>query len=312
MTGNLFDLVAVGHIVGETIHYPDRTIGPVLGGPPAYSLVAAAQQGIRTGLVTKIGNDFPSTLLKPFQQAGVDITGIRNCDRSTMSQLIYDSNGNKEIKFPFRAANITADDIPEVYRGSRIIYVCTMEDDVLLENLAGIASAGSESAIDLGGYGGAHMSKIRRAQISDVQALAREAAGFFDFVKASEEDCSIIFGRDTTIQYGQRLLSGKTKASIITLGSRGSLVTTKKKCWPVPPCNGNPIDSTGGGDAFMGGFLAEYIRCGDILQAAVFGSATDICVIEKTGGVFPERMPKKEEVRARIPEGIMKNVMKEF
>ncbi|MEW5815429.1 MAG: carbohydrate kinase family protein [Spirochaetota bacterium] len=309
MTGILFDLAAVGHIVIETIHYPGRTIGPVLGSPPAYCLIAAAQQAIRTGLVTRIGNDFPTALLQPFQKAGVDMQGIRYCSRSTMSQLIYDSAGNKEIRFPFRAAHITTDDIPDVYRGSRLIYVCTMEDDVLLENLAEVARMGAEAAIDLGGYGGAHMSKKRRASISDVAAFARTAAGFFNFVKASEEDCSLIFGKETVIQYGRRLLSGKTEAVIITLGRQGSLIMTKKKCWQVPPINGNPIDTTGGGDAFMGGFFSEYLRSGDILQAAIFGSATAICVIEKTGGVFPERMPKKDEAMARIPADIMKRII---
>ena len=72
-------LVALGHIVCETIYFPDRTLGPVLGSPPAYSLVAAARQGISCGIVTKIGDDFPKNLLATFDQVGLDTQGILNC-----------------------------------------------------------------------------------------------------------------------------------------------------------------------------------------------------------------------------------------
>ena len=47
------ELVMVGHIINETIEYPDRRITPVLGSPAAYSSVVAARLGMKTGLVTK-------------------------------------------------------------------------------------------------------------------------------------------------------------------------------------------------------------------------------------------------------------------
>jgi len=40
------DLVAIGHLIKETIKFPHKTIGPVLGSPVAYSSVAAARLGV--------------------------------------------------------------------------------------------------------------------------------------------------------------------------------------------------------------------------------------------------------------------------
>jgi sugar/nucleoside kinase (ribokinase family) len=310
MADTKMDLVGVGHIVNETIFFPDRTLGPVLGSPPAYSLVAAARQGTRSGVVTKIGDDFPAELLATFDKAGVDTQGIINCGSSTCSHLIYDSDGNKEIKFPSRADLIHAEDIPTAYHNCRMMYVCTMQDDVPQESLAGVAALGKESAIDLGGYGGVHMSKQRRSEIADISAFGFDAAAHFDFVKASDEDCRSIFGPGDPTEFGRKLLVGRARASLITLGSKGALVTTAEGNWHVPPLDGKPIDATGGGDTFMGGFLSEYLRCGDILQAAIFGSATALCVIEKTGGVLPERMPTEAEARARIPADIRDKIAK--
>lgn len=58
-----FDLVVIGHLLKEYIQFPDRKIGPVLGSPCAYTPVAAARLGVKTGIVTKIGEDMPKDLL---------------------------------------------------------------------------------------------------------------------------------------------------------------------------------------------------------------------------------------------------------
>ena len=300
--------IALGHIVCETIFFPDRTLGPVLGSPPAYSLVAAAKQGTKTGIVTKIGPDFPLNLLAIFERAGVDMQGIDRRDKSTISNLIYDAAGNKEIRFPSRANPVRPDDVPTAYRGCQMVYVCTMEDDVPLGDLASVVKMGKMSAIDIGGYGGVHMSKQRRLQVGDVAAFGQEAASHFDFVKASDEDCRAIFGAGTPEAYGKRLVAGRTRASLITLGSKGVLLTTKEGGKHIRALPGKPIDATGGGDTFMGGFLSEYLRCGDVFASTVFGSATALCVIEKTGGVVPERMPTESQARSRIPLNIMELV----
>ena len=155
-------LVCVSHVVEETIHFVNEVRGPVLGSPPAYCSVAAARQGTATGIVTKISPDFPQALLQPLMEAGVDTAGLHKCARSTTTELIYDAQGNKEIRYPSRADPIKAADIPAAYRGCEVLYVCTMDRDVPTENLAEVAAVGQKRAVDLGGYGGVHMSKANR------------------------------------------------------------------------------------------------------------------------------------------------------
>ena len=50
-----------------------------------------------------------------------------------------------------------------------MVYVCTMEDDVKIKDLEMISKIGTYSAIDLGGYGGVHMSKKRRNKINEIK-----------------------------------------------------------------------------------------------------------------------------------------------
>ena len=297
------DLVCIGHVISEMIYFPDAVKGPVLGSPPAYCSVAAARQNTRTGMSTKIGSDMPHELLQPLIQAGVDVAGIQTTDRTTTTELIYDEQGHKEIRYPTKASPITVKDIPKSFHGCRLIYICPMDNDVLTEDLADVVALGEVSAVDLGGYGGVHMSVANREATPSLEDLACGVAEHFDIVKASDEDAATIFGWDDPNEAAKRFLDCGVDLVVITLGPEGALVLSREKRWEVPPLSGNVTDTTGGGDTFMAGFLSEYLRSGDPLKAAQWGCATALCVIEQSGGVSLERMPAHKQVEERVHLG---------
>lgn len=294
------DLVCAGHIVREMIHFPDRVEGPVLGSPPAYCSVAAARQGTRTGLATRIGEDMPELLVRIFAEAGVDTAGLRRSGLTTRSELIYDARGNKEIRYPAKAEPIKAEDIPASYHGCAMLYVCTMDADVLPEDLPEVVSLGKLSAVDLGGYGGVHMSKERRQKLDSPKSFACAVSKHFTIVKASDEDAKAIFGLDDADSVAAELLSCGPEVIVMTAGARGAFVYAKGKRWHVPPLTTRAVDTTGGGDTFMAGFLCEYLRSRDALRSARWGTATACCVIEKGGGVRLNRMPTRQEIEERM------------
>jgi sugar/nucleoside kinase (ribokinase family) len=294
------ELVCIGRIVKEMIYFPGQVRGPVLGSPPAYSSVASSRQGTATGIVTKIGPDMSNELLQPLLQSGVNTAGILLSARSTASELFYDGEGNKEIRYPSMSDSLRKEDIPLAFRGCGLIYVCPMDEDVLLDDMADVVASGQLSAVDLGGYGGVHMSKARRQAFPSLLKLAREVAAQYDIVKASDEDTVSIFGSYDPAYAAQKLLECGPDVVIITLGKKGALVCTTMHHWLVPPVPGNVMDTTGGGDTFMAGFLSEYLRSGDPLQSGRWGCATATCVIEQSGGVRLERMPTRHLVQARF------------
>jgi sugar/nucleoside kinase (ribokinase family) len=285
------------------IHFPNDIKGPFLGSPPAYCSVAAARQGTAIGLSTKIGPDMPQDLLQPLIKAGVDIAGIQIADRTTTTELIYNDQGHKEIRYPTKASPIKVEDIPESYRGCRMIYVCPMDNDVLLNDLAHVVALGQVNAVDLGGYGGVHMSLANRQAVDSLVDLACGASEHFNIVKASDEDTATIFDWDNPDAAAERFLDCGPEVVVITMGARGVRVYTAGNRWHVPPLPGRVIDTTGGGDTFMAGFLSEYLRSANPLRAAQWGCATAICVIEQSGGVRLERMPTHQQVQDRVDQG---------
>lgn len=85
---------------------------------------------------------------------------------------------------------------------------------------------------------------------------------------------------------------------VVTLGSRGCFVSTESRSLLIPACKGiKVVDTTGAGDAFVGGFSAGYVRYGgDVFKAAAFGNATAALSVTKPGTA--PSMPRKAEIEA--------------
>jgi sugar/nucleoside kinase (ribokinase family) len=301
------DLVTVGHVLCETIIFSDgRRQGPVLGSPAAYSGTVAARLGVRTGIVTKVGPDVPHGLLDPLRDAGVDLRGIDfKSPVTTTNQLIYAADGTKELKYLKQAGPITAEDIPEGFRRAAAFHICPLDYEVPLETVQWLRQLGAIMSVDMGGFGGAHICRATAAQKKFSATDLKTLIGCFDIVKASDEDAQLIFSGDqlSEAEAAQRFVDWGASIGIITRGEHGSLVFTKAKEYRVPPIPGNVVDVTGGGDSYIAGFLAEFLKTHDPWLSGVFASAVALCVIEKTGGVSASRMPSEEEARARIPSG---------
>ncbi|MFB0544814.1 MAG: carbohydrate kinase family protein [Asgard group archaeon] len=288
--------------MNEIVKFPNKTTGSVLGSPAAYTSVASARLGIKTGIVTKIGEDMPKNLLKPFYDAEVDTTGIKVEGKySTTNYLIYDENGNKTLKYLKKAPPITFKDMPNSYLDSEIIHICPMDFEVPIKTLKKLKEEGVKLSVDLMGYGGATSTK-HPYEDEETRKFFEEAITFFDVVRASFEDCEHIFGKGFYLNQALNFFVDKgAEIGIITLSEKGAIFLTKNtKPLKVPCFKANIVDLTGAGDVFSAGFLTEYIRTRIPLDSVIFGCAVASLVIEKTGGVLASRMPDAYAVKKRV------------
>jgi sugar/nucleoside kinase (ribokinase family) len=295
------DIIAIGHIVREQIVFPERHSEEVLGSPAAYSSVAIARLGGKVGLVSLIGTDMPDRLLGPFRESGVDLEGLKIApgEPTTATRLVYDPLGNKTIEYPAKAKPLTLEDIPECYRSAKMFNICTMDHDVQLSEIERMVKCfGGLMAVDLGGYGGAHVKPVQREP--GVPEELPKLVRCFDLVKASDEDCRKVMADPSMAdeEFGHMILDWGAKAFVATRGHRGALVMTPEQNYLIPPYQGRAIDPTGGGDTFFGGYLLAYLRTGDFEYAGRFGAATALCMIEQTGGVWAGRFPTLEMVES--------------
>jgi sugar/nucleoside kinase (ribokinase family) len=295
----LVDVVCLGHILDEKIIFPDKVIYPVLGSPVAYSSVCMAYLGVDVGIVTKIGNDFPKELLEVFNVTGVDCSGLKKGDTSTKNELIYDKNGNKTLRFITKADSITAEDIPEEYKESKIFCMCPMDYEISLEGVKEISNFGKKIVADLGGYGGG--TSALHPKDKDGHEI-KKIAPYLDVAKASIEDLLYIFGENMEeSEMSHRIIEWGAGSVAITLGEEGSYIRDEKKEEYIPPYPVKKfVDQTGAGDCFFAGFLFNYLKNSDPFEAAFYGNASSSYIVERSGGVVVDRMPDKQELKKRI------------
>ena len=297
-------LVATGHLIKETIKFPHKTIGPVLGSPVTYSSVAAARLGVKTGIVTKVGKDISQDLLKPLFEAEVDTTGLKiEGGHTTTNLLLYVTSGNKSFRYLKKAPDISLSDIPRSYLAAKIFYVCPINYEVSLETIRAIHSLDKIVAMDLGGWGGAASTTHPKGE-KDFHIL-KNLMKYLHIVKASAEDCQYLFHSQEIPgnEVPHLFVEWGVKIGIVTLGENGSVVANKKTQFRVSAFSGNVVDCTGAGDVYSAGFLAEYLRTKNMEKSALFASVAASLAIEDSGGVLAKRMPTRSEVLERLSAG---------
>lgn len=94
----------------------------------------------------------------------------------------------------------------------------------------------------------------------------------------------ILIGNDYEIALIKKKTDISVPVLITTLGSKGSIIQTKRDtmyCKPAIP--NNTSDPTGAGDAYRAGFLAGYLRNLDLQTCAQMGSVAAVYTVEKYG-----------------------------
>ncbi len=72
---------------------------------------------------------------------------------------------------------------------------------------------------------------------------------------------------------------------VLKLGAEGVLVHERgsDRCWHVPALPVRVVDVTGAGDAFCGGFMADFIKHGDPVRAAITGTVSASLAVQDYG-----------------------------
>jgi sugar/nucleoside kinase (ribokinase family) len=300
MSRKLFDLVSLGHIREQMVQMGDKTGENGLWGASAFSAMAAARLGLKSGLVGCISTETPKPLLEPLRQAGVNIQGIM------MPGAIHEDNVPVGGRRMVKAAAIEVTDIPQDYINCRMVYICPLDNDVRVEDFEGLCRIGQQSAVDLSGFVGKGLARPYKKDTA-----AEEAAGlcsYFDIVRINEEDGRSIFGGKGSHPWAGYLLEQGPEAILINMEDGSACVYSPEHSWHVPAWSRSVRHIMMTNQAFMAGFVCEYLRNKDMLRATVFGLATAALVGDKNTAI-PENLPTREQVHRYIPDDYTNSVI---
>ncbi|HEY6238764.1 MAG TPA: PfkB family carbohydrate kinase [Thermoplasmata archaeon] len=297
------DLLVVGHTnVDHILHVPrlparDRTV-PVkgretrLGGTAANIARSAAGWGVRTGLVSRVGTDFPPGFRAVLEQERVDLRGLA-IDPTFPSSSCYiaeDGQGGQWTLIdqgPMRdEAEFT---VPEaLFAEAPWTHLTTGAPRYLFHVKEAVDRAGGRVAVD-------------PAQEVHYRWSGPEMARLL-------EGAEILFGNDHEIRQVLTLLRAQRPEDLLdrvplivmTRGGRGVTAVSRTGRTSIAAERPRRLRQvTGAGDAFRGGFYAGWFEGTPLVDCLRAGTRSARRWIEGADPAVPARSPSRPTRRRR-------------
>ena len=283
----MFDIVSVGHFSIDSIFLPDRqTPFVVLGGSAAYVSLAARRLESRVAVISKVGGDFPEAYRWWLDQEGVNLSGLKKVETAstTRFELKYSTDlFERTLHLKSKAPSIDADDLPNPLKAFAI-HVAPIAGEVTYEVVEKLKSHADVLSLDPQGLvrrfdeGG----NISLGSLADSRML-----DLINVYKSSQSEIQAVTGQTDLVSAVESVHNHGVKIVIVTLGSEGALLSVEGTRYDVPACvPAKLVDPTGAGDAFISGFLSEYVNGENILRCACVGAAMASFVVEGIGPTF--------------------------
>jgi fructokinase len=279
------------------------------GGVTANMLTQVARLGTSTGWLGLIGDDENGRIIqKAFTEDGMDLSGVEviRGERSSLTWIPVNPGGERCIyMFPNVTGKLSVLHVRNRFashiRGAKHFHTEASQLPIVpLKEAMKIAKEANVRIffdMDVTPRFFAQMNLGRQEELCDAlklvdvlkpcKAAAREMTGVTDYNRMADQ-----------------LLNLGPKIVAITQGEDGCLIASKEKRVQVPAFRVNVVDTTGAGDAFMGGLSYGLLQNWDLERVGVFANACAALCCTKVGA---RAMSKLEEVfsfvKTKVPMG---------
>jgi len=296
----VFDIVTVGHLAIDSILLPERqTPFVVLGGATAYVSLAAKRLDTRVSIISKVGGDFPEAYQWWLQQESIDLSGLVKDETAltTRFELKYsDLQTERTLLLKGKAPPIMIDDLPSSLRADAI-HLAPLAGEISYDVAERLKSHADVLSLDPQGL---VRSFDEAGNVSLKPLTDKRILGLVDILKSSRSEIEAATGLSDVASAMEAVHKLGVKIVVVTLGGEGAVISVDGATYRIPAYPSEKVvDPTGAGDAFMGGFLAEYVYGENYLRCGCVGSAAASLVVE---GIGPTNFGDKTEIyrRARL------------
>jgi len=280
------------------------------GGAPANVLVAVARLGGRCAFIGKVGSDhFGHFLKQTLDNNNVDTQGLKYTGQTntTLAFVHLDERGERSFTFLRNPGADTLLEEHEIETG--IIDRGKIFHFGSLSMTHQPAERATLTAVEHAKQGGRVISydpNWRPSLWKDVDTAKQKmmlGLRYADVVKVSEEELELLTGEPDIERASQIVFDMGVKLILVTLGDKGCYYKHSSGQGHVPAYHVKVVDTTGAGDAFLGGVLynisrlncsLEKMDCHLLEDIIRFANATAALCITKRGGI--PAMPSIDEV----------------
>jgi ribokinase len=283
------DVVGIGSCAVDFVAQVPRLLGPDEkinattleihpGGVTANNLTQVARLGATAAWLGLLGDDDNGRFIQDaFRADGMDLSGtvVVSGARSSMTWIPIDPSGERSIyMFPNVTGTLTPEQVASRFgpliRGARHFHseasqlpLAPIDAAMHIARDAGVrvlfdldVAPGFFAQMGLGTEAALVASLASVDVLKPCKAAARELTGETDFAAMARK----------LLGFGPTLVA-------LTMGSEGSILATDRETIVAPPFRVNVVDTTGAGDAFMGGLSYGLLQGWSLEETGRFANA---------------------------------------
>ncbi|SHL84460.1 PfkB family carbohydrate kinase [Chryseobacterium polytrichastri] len=275
-------LLVVGSVAFDAIETPFGKTDKILGGAATYISITSSILGVKSGIVSIVGGDFPQEHLDMFTDRDVNIEGIEIVKEGKTffwsGKYHNDLNTRDTLVTEVNVLEHFEPKIPDSMQDSEILLLGNLHPGVQLSVLEKMNQRPKLVILDTMNF-----------WMDCAWDILMEMIAKTDVITINDEEARQLSGEYSLVKAAKKIHTMGPKYVIIKKGEHGALLFHDGKVFAIPALPLEDVfDPTGAGDTFAGGFAAYLAKKGKIdfetmKSALIVGSAMASFTVEKFG-----------------------------
>ena len=293
-------LLVVGTVAFDAIETPFGKTDKILGGAATFIGLAASNYRANPGIVSVVGEDFPSKYLELLKNKDIDVEGLEVVEggKTFFWSGKYHLDLNKRETLSTEL-NVLADfdpEVPKAFRDAEVVMLGNLHPEIQMQVLKQLDSRPRLIVLDTMNYWMEHTWDSLLKVIGEV-----------DVITINDEEARQLTGEYSLVRAAKKISAMGPRYVLIKKGENGALLFHEKRIFFAPALPLEEVfDPTGAGDTFAGGFtgyLAETknISFENLKNAVIHGANLASFCVERFG---TERLLnlKSDEIATRLQQ----------
>ena len=291
-------LLIVGTVAFDAIETPFGQTDKILGGAATYISLSASQFGVKSGIVSVVGGDFPKEYLDKLNAKNISTEGIEIIEdgKTFFWKGVYHNDLNSRDTL-ITDLNVLADFnpvVPQEFKDADFLMLGNLHPAVQMAVINQIPVRPKLVALDTMNFW------MDNALDELMEVIAK-----IDVITINDEEARQLSGEYSLVKAAQKIHKMGPKFVVIKKGEHGALLFNNGDVFFAPALPLEEVfDPTGAGDTFAGGFIGHIAKSGDISfdnmkRAVISGSNLASFCVEKFGTERMENL-SKEEIEKRL------------
>jgi sugar/nucleoside kinase (ribokinase family) len=291
-------LLVVGSVAFDAIETPFGKTDKILGGAATYISLASSILGIKSGIVSVVGGDFPQSDLDKLSERGINIEGIEIIKEGKTffwsGKYHNDLNSRDTLITEVNVLENFDPKIPESMQDAEILLLGNLHPGVQLSVLEKMHQRPQLVILDTMNF-----------WMDSAMDTLKEMIAKTDVISINDEEARQLSGEYSLVKAASKIHDMGPQFVIIKKGEHGALLFHEGKIFAIPALPLEEVyDPTGAGDTFAGGFASYLAKKQDfsfetMKSALIVGSAMASFTVEKFGTQRLEEVTESEMI-ARI------------